>query len=378
MSVTCVVQARMGSTRLPGKVLADLGGHPLLAFMLERLRGGNTGEIVVATSTAPADDAVAEITRKLGVELVRGPEQDVLARFGVALERYPADICVRLTADCPLIDKSIVEAVIGRLEESGAEYASNTLMRTYPDGLDVEAMTASALRTAVAEATDPEEREHVTPFLYRHPERFPVAHLSTDDLLGDERWTVDTPDDLEFVRGVVDRFAPRIDFGWREILSAVGRRARPEPGQLHLRPALPRDSERVLAWRNDPASIRYSRSGSPVAAADHERWFADRLSGSGTLLWIGEVDDRPVGQVRIDVRSTIGLVSIAVAAEERGRGYGIGLLEGLQRTVVERLLVRELEAEVHPENEASLRIFERTGFGPDGEREAFKVFRWRR
>lgn len=219
MSTICVVQARTGSTRLPGKVLADLGGRPMLAFMLERLRPLKVDKLVVATSSLSADDGVAEVAAAAGAAVVRGSEDDVLSRFVVALRTFPADVIVRLTADCPLIDPQVVADAMRLLIDSGADYASNTLSRTFPDGLDVEVMKARALRDADAEAVDPLEREHVTPFIYWRPQRYRLASLTTPESLGAERWTVDTLADLTWVRGIAQALSSAPNAGWREILA---------------------------------------------------------------------------------------------------------------------------------------------------------------
>ena len=174
-STLCVVQARTGSTRLPGKVLQDLGGRPLLRFMLDRLADLRVDDVVIATSTLDRDDAVVEIAFDAGRQVVRGSELDVLDRFAGALLTHPADHVVRLTADCPLADPVLVESVLARHLDRGADYTSNVFPRTFPRGLDCEVMTADALRAADAEAIDPAEREHVTPFLYRRPERFALG-----------------------------------------------------------------------------------------------------------------------------------------------------------------------------------------------------------
>src|SRR5204862_6675946 len=133
----------------------------------------------------------------VGVPVVRGEEADVLSRFALALDTHPADTIVRLTADCPLADPAIVADALALHDRAGAAYTSNSLVRTFPDGLDVEVIAATALRDAHAEAADPLEREHVTPFVYRRPERYRLRALRTPELLGDERWTVDTAADLE-------------------------------------------------------------------------------------------------------------------------------------------------------------------------------------
>ena len=217
-----VIQARMGSSRLPGKVLADLGGRPVLQLMLERLARAHVDQLVVATSDLPGDDPVAALAGRCGVAVVRGPEADVLARFALALDRYPADDVVRLTADCPLVDPVIVDSALGLHRRCRADYTSNSLERTFPDGLDVEVVRAEALRTAAAEATRPDDREHVTPFLHHHPDRFTLASLETAEQLGHERWTLDTPADLERLRTIVDRLVDPVAAGWHEVLAVAG------------------------------------------------------------------------------------------------------------------------------------------------------------
>ena len=217
-----VIQARMGSTRLPGKVLADLGGRPALALQLERLRSLRCDHLAVATSDRAGDDAVVALAERMGTDVVRGSESDVLARFAVAVARYdPADI-VRLTGDCPLSDPAIIEAAVALHRSTGADYTSNVLPRSYPKGLDVEVAARDAFDAAVAEATDPYEREHVTPFLYRHPERFTLANLSSGVDAGDERWTLDTADDLERLRTIVAAVPDIVHARWSEISEAVG------------------------------------------------------------------------------------------------------------------------------------------------------------
>jgi spore coat polysaccharide biosynthesis protein SpsF len=217
MTVLAVVQARMGSRRLPGKVLADVGGKPLLAFILARLETAPLDAVVVATSVADRDDPIAELCRALRVRVVRGPEEDVLARFCQVVEGHRADHVVRITADCPFADPTIVALALDTHLASRADYTSNTIVRTFPDGLDVEVATRESLLAAAADATDPEEREHVTPFIYRHPDRFHLSSFRSDEFLADERWTIDTAEDLAFVRRVVDELGERT-FAWRDVL----------------------------------------------------------------------------------------------------------------------------------------------------------------
>jgi spore coat polysaccharide biosynthesis protein SpsF len=208
--ILAVLQARMSSTRLPGKVMADLMGAPMILRQIERLRRARRlDRIVVATSTDASDDGLAAMLALHDVAVHRGALDDVLARFAGALQAHPAEVLVRLTADCPLADPQVVDATIGLLVERGLDYAANTpAHRTYPRGLDVEVMRAEGLLRAAREANDPYEREHVTPFLYRHPELFAQDFISQEADEGEVRWTVDRPDDLEFVREVYRALYP--------------------------------------------------------------------------------------------------------------------------------------------------------------------------
>jgi spore coat polysaccharide biosynthesis protein SpsF (cytidylyltransferase family) len=226
-----VIQARMGSSRLPGKVLADLGGAPLLARMIERVRGARrVAAIVVATPEGPLDEPVRELARHLGVGAFAGSAEDVLARYQGAATRFAADPVVRLTADCPLIDPEVIDACVERFAATGCDYAG--LAGEFPDGLDTEVIAAGALARAAAEARLPSEREHVTPYLKAHPDRFRCVPVEFPERLGERRWTVDEARDLAFVREVYRRlYQPGRIFGWREIEALLARE--PELGRLN-------------------------------------------------------------------------------------------------------------------------------------------------
>lgn len=206
-----VLQARMSSSRLPGKVLAPVLGQPMIARQIERLRrSARIDRLVVATSVDPSDDPLAAACEAMGVAVHRGDLQDVLGRFAGALEAHPdASVVVRLTGDCPLADWTVIDQLIDHFVAEGADYASNTpAERTYPHGLDAEVMRRDVLLRACREAADPYEREHVTPFIYRRPDQHRLAFLSRSPSLAHLRWTVDYPGDLAFVRGVYEQLYP--------------------------------------------------------------------------------------------------------------------------------------------------------------------------
>jgi spore coat polysaccharide biosynthesis protein SpsF (cytidylyltransferase family) len=223
-SALIIVQARMTSTRLPGKVLADVGGEPMLELQLRRLeRARSAQRIIVATSDDPSDDPIASLAERLGVGVYRGPLHDVLGRFAGAAGDHAGPI-VRSTADCPLIDPGIVDEVVGALTSTpGAQYASNIEpTRTFPVGLDVEALPAAVLHELDRKVTDPEEREHVTMHLRRRLDDYIIASVTTPLELDHLRWTVDTAEDLARVRAIVARLADRRhDAPWTEILTVA-------------------------------------------------------------------------------------------------------------------------------------------------------------
>lgn len=282
MNPLYVVQARMGSSRLPGKVLADLAGEPLLGFMLRRLGPLGLDNVVVATTVESRDDAVAELAESLGSHVVRGPEADVLERFGLALDRFPTQTLVRLTADCPLSDPDLIGAVVAHHAESGADYTSNTLIRDFPIGLDVEVVRSSALRIARAEAIDRNEREHVTPFIYRRPERFRLAAFRGERSLGHESWTVDTSEDLQRVRLIVENLETPLA-GWEQIAEVSRTMHGSESHGLWLRAALP--SERAPWPINNPSE----RVWSIVAGTEHRGWVRLEVSAAmGKVAFVME------------------------------------------------------------------------------------------
>lgn len=219
--ILAIIQARMGSTRLPGKVLADICGKPMLWHVWNRVRTvPSVDKAVVATSVNQADDPVVDFCMRHEIGYFRGNEADVLDRFYQAAKTFCADGVVRITADCPLIDPGVVDRVVRVYLGGDYDYVSNTLRYTYPDGLDTEVLTFAALEAAWREARLPLEREHVTPYL-RLSGRFRVLNVENEKGLpkGYLRWTVDEPADLEFVRAVYLRLGSNGQpFGWSDIL----------------------------------------------------------------------------------------------------------------------------------------------------------------
>ncbi|HSZ64353.1 MAG TPA: glycosyltransferase family protein [Terriglobales bacterium] len=219
MRVVAIIQARMSSTRLPGKVLKDLGGETVLARVVNRTRrAALVDEIVVATSVLPADDDIARECEALKVACFRGDELDVLDRYYRAAQEFAADVIVRITSDCPLIDPDLIDATVRSRFDQKADYASNALVRSYPRGLDVEAFTADALARAWSSATEKYQRIHVTPYLYETPKSLKVISTAGEIDHSQYRWTLDTPEDLELIRAIYKHFGNRDNMRWLDVL----------------------------------------------------------------------------------------------------------------------------------------------------------------
>lgn len=208
-----IVQARMGSTRLPGKVLKKVCGKHLLELQNERIQMvPGIDRIVIATTMAAGDDEIVRLCSKNGIECFRGSENDVLDRYyqaAISLGCKPEDTILRITADCPLIDPQVVASVLKLYDKAGVDYASNTDPPTYPDGLDVEVFSFAVLARTWQEAVLPSEREHVTPYIRKHPEFFIRVNLENDIDLSNLRWSVDEPEDFQLLRLIYENLYSR-------------------------------------------------------------------------------------------------------------------------------------------------------------------------
>ena len=264
-NIIAIIQARMSSSRLPGKVLLDLGGQPMLARVVERTRlARSVRQVVVATTTAADDDPIAEYCSRQKIPHTRGDLHDVLDRYYQAARQFKAEVIVRITADCPVIDPELIDqtvtAFFGKTairnqriitrelsrnihssqsqisnSQFAYDFAANRLPppwgRTFPIGLDTEVCSFQALETAWREADQPHQREHVMPYLYDHRDRFSILLVDYYEDHGDQRWTVDTAEDLEVLRQIYAHFENRAGFSWLEVLDLF--RQRPELAQIN-------------------------------------------------------------------------------------------------------------------------------------------------
>lgn len=218
--ILAILQGRLSSTRLPGKVLKDLHGKPMIVQQIERiLRSKKIDQLVVATSTDSSDDELVSVLISHGIEVRRGPLENVVERFAAVIREFDPSHVVRLTADCPLTDSNVIDSVIEAHISGGSDYTSNVLDPTFPDGLDVECFSTQSFERLIASSLTPQEREHVTMGLYTHPEKFTLSSIVQDPNLSHLRWTVDVQDDLDFVRTIYAYlFEKNNFFGQKDIL----------------------------------------------------------------------------------------------------------------------------------------------------------------
>ncbi len=225
MKTVIIDQARMTSTRLSGKVMKEVMGKPLLEYQIERLQQVKLAdELVIATTTNDSDQPIIELCQRLGVAYYRGSEEDVLSRYFEAATKFQADVIVRVTSDCPLIDPGVMDEVIGLYIDNREkyDYVSNALERTYPRGLDTEVFSMAALKKAHREAREQPEREHVTLFMYRRPEQFRLANFSSATDYSQYRWTVDTQEDFELLKLIFQELYTVSNwFTWLDVLNLL-------------------------------------------------------------------------------------------------------------------------------------------------------------
>jgi len=233
MKVVAIMQARMGSTRLPGKVLLDIAGEPMLVRDMNRLqRAKKLDQIVIATTTEPQDDQIEVFCDQRGWACFRGSEQDVLDRYYRTALAYDADVIVRITSDCPLIEPAVVDEVIAFFLASAPAYdyvANFWPERTFPRGLDTEVFSMETLQKAWQEDQNPSTREHVTPYIYLNPNHFCIGRFTHQIDLSHHRWTVDTPEDLRLIQNIYDHFG-HDQFHWHDVLALLER----NPEWMHI------------------------------------------------------------------------------------------------------------------------------------------------
>lgn len=247
--VVAIIQARVGSTRLPRKVQKSIAGRPMLWHVIERVKRAKlVDEVVLATTSKEEDKPLLDLVKESGIKGYAGSDEDVLDRYFQAATQFGADVIVRITADCPLIDPEIIDKVVKHFLDGDFDYVTNTLKPTYPDGLDVEVFSYEALRKAWGEARMASEREHVTPYIRKHPELFRFRNVEHEKDFSSMRWCVDTEKDLEFVREIYKRlYGKGKIFGMREVLNLLEK----HPELMEINKGIARNEGYAKSLRED-------------------------------------------------------------------------------------------------------------------------------
>lgn len=224
MTIAAIVQARMSSTRLPGKVMKPILGKPMLAYQIERLkRAHSISNLIIATSTQPEDTVIADLAATLGVDCFRGSLSDVLDRYVGAARTVNPDHVLRTTADCPIIDPDVLDSVCALHVADNADYTTNNMPPSWPHGLDLEVIRMDCLEQAWRESESPYDREHVTPFIRERPSRFKIANFASPKDFSYHRWTVDEPEDFELAQQIYEGLYPSSPkFSTRDVLDFLG------------------------------------------------------------------------------------------------------------------------------------------------------------
>lgn len=294
MKVVAIVQARMGSTRFPGKVMKPLAGMPMIEVLLKRLsRAREVQQIVLATSTDERNLPLKDLVESLGYTCEQGSENDVMKRYLDAALKHDADVVVRITGDCPLVDPELVDNMIRQFRTAGTDYYSNVAPPRYPDGLDIEVFTVAALQRAFSETDEAYDHEHVTPYLRESGKFSTAADLPQDDF-SSWRWTVDEPADLKIVSRVFSHFSPDIYFSWKAVKEL----------QLN-RPELFLDNQNLI--RNEGASM-----------------------GTGQKLWKRAKQIIPGGNMLLSKRAEMFLPDLWPAYFSKAKGCNVWDLDGNQ------------------------------------------------
>lgn len=403
--IAAIIQARMGSTRLPGKVLKKVLGKTLLEHLISRVKRAKTPDkIIVATTTNKEDAPVAKLAQSLGVGVYRGSEDDVLDRYYRAAKEVKADTIVRLTGDCPVIDPNVIDRVVSFHEKNRRrfDYVSNVNPPTFPDGFDVEVFSFTVLKKTWQKAKNISEREHVTPFM--RAGGFRTTNVKNEIDISGLRLTVDEKRDLVLIKKLIGFFAKQgksvfglkdiialwrehPDFfsgnqdikrneGYRKSLKKDAPDATLQQDQeITLRRATARDARFLYNLRNEETVRKASFRTNPVSWEDHIQWLQKKLAGNDSVIFIVKIGDISIGQIRFDSRGdTSADINIAISKKYRGKGYGSKAIQSASKQFFAvSPSARGIRAHIKENNTSSCRAFEAAGYRRIGKRRVHGV-----
>ena len=386
MKVVCIIQARVGSTRLPKKVLKDICGKTVLEHDIERLkRVKNIDQVVIATTIEEKDIEIVKEANRLGVSCFRGSESDVLARYYYTAKEFNADVVVRVTSDCPLLDSEVTGNVIQYYLDNNEkyDYVSNTLERTFPRGLDTEVFSFKALEKAFNEADLESDREHVTPYIWRNSDIFRNFQYKRKNDYSDLRLTLDTEEDLKLIEEVYNElYSKKSDFNLNDIINLFIKR--PElklinaeieqkkvNSGLYLRKVTEDDCDLIFNWANDSETRNNSFNSEKIDFESHKKWFSKKLL-EVEEYYILKSYEESIGQIRLDKEEENYILSYSIDSKYRGKGYGKRILELLEEKILAKKEEFNIIAYVKEENSKSIRIFESLEYNKSFENGVYK------
>lgn len=391
-----IIQARMTSTRLPGKVLMEIEGKSMLWHVVERLKFCRTiSDIILAIPDSKENNALEGFAKSNDIKYFRGSEEDVLSRYYETAKKFKCDVVARITSDCPVIDPETADLVINEHLNSDYDYTSNTLERTFPRGLDVEVFNFKALERAYKDAKEAHQREHVTPYIYEHPEIFRLQSVRAEGIFKrpELRLTVDTKEDMALIKEIYKYlYNPDEIFGAGKIIELFSKK--PELAEINadvrqkknkttgndngisLRKADFSDMEFLFKLRNQPGVCKKSINDRPVLREEHIKWLKSVISGeNGNEVFIIESSRIPVGRASFK-EDNLGQakISISISEEFREKHFGTKALNLLMEEIKKKGTVKTLIANIKPKNEASIGLFEKLGFKLEEENKEDKEY----
>lgn len=372
MRVIAIIQARMGSSRLPGKVLMNLMGKSVLEHVIYRVRQcKEIDDVIIATTTLQKDDVIVNKLNNIGIRSYRGKEEDVLERYYEAAKAYNVTDVVRITSDCPLIDPKVIDEVIRFYKQNSYDIVTNApgdeSERTYPRGLDVEVFSFRSLEEANFNATEEYQREHVTPYIYEH--KFKVFKYKNKLDYSSYRWTLDTWEDFELISKIYEAmYNEQQMFYMRDVLEYIDKN--PEVVNINkaivqksirgisLKKAVKDDCDLFYKWANEDETRKNSFSSEKIELEDHIRWFYEKLEDSNTEIYVVIKAEKYVGQVRLEKKNDVSYISYSIDKQYRRNGIGTEVLRIIKSLSKENKLI----GKVKKTNTASIKAFRKAGY----------------
>lgn len=384
--IAIIVQARVASTRLPGKVLKKINGKTLLEILISRLRHCKTvKKIIIATTKNPKDKKIVALAKKLKTPVFQGSENDVLDRYYKAAEKHKVKDIVRITGDCSFIDPVIIDKVAGvyKKNKRNVDYVSNVHPATFPDGMDVEVFSFKALEKTWRSASLSSEREHVTSYIVNHPKIFHTKNISYKKNFSNLRLTIDNKEDLILAKNLFNILKNNKRFGLEDILNIwrtnpdvffINQRYKRNEGyiksletdldNLNIRKATYKDLKFIFNLRNEEKVRLKSFNNKPICLKEHRQWFKKNLTDKNSIIYIIDIKNLPIAQVRFNfVKEKEAEINIAVIKDFRNRGYGTEILKRTSNNFLEEFpQIKTIYAFIKSDNKASRRSFEKAGF----------------